>query len=108
AYDELKTEMLDAEVTLRSKSPNAVRQELWGTLIGFNLVRLEMQRVAAEAKVPPTRISFVASLALIRTEWEWAAKSRAPGAIPKHLRNLAERMKRFVLPPRRSHRQYPR
>jgi hypothetical protein len=108
AYDELKTEMLGAEVTLRSKSPSAVRQELWGVLIGFNLVRLEMERVAEEAKVPPTRISFVVSLALIRDEWQWSAQTHSPGAIPKHLRILRDRLKRFILPPRRSHRRYPR
>jgi hypothetical protein len=108
AYDELKTEMLNAEVTLRSKSPTAVRQELWGVLIAFNLVRLEMERVAQQANVPPTRISFVVSLALIRDEWEWSARTRSPGAIPKHLRTLRERLKRFILPPRRPHRRYPR
>jgi hypothetical protein len=108
AYDEIKTEMLRAEVTLRSKSPGAVRQELWGVLIGFNLVRLEMERIADEAGVAPTRVSFVASLALVRDEWEWTALTRSPGAVPKHLRNLRERIKRFILPPRRSHRRYPR
>lgn len=108
AYDEIKTEMLHAEVTLRSKSPTAVRQELWGILIGFNLVRLEMERVAAAANVPPTRISFVASLTLIRDEWQWSALTRSPGAIPRHLANLRERLKRFVLPPRRTKRVYPR
>jgi hypothetical protein len=108
AYDEIKTEMLCREVTLRSKSPSAVRQELWGVLIGFNLVRVEMERIANEAGVAPTRVSFVASLALVRDEWEWTARTRSPGAVPKHLRNLRERLKRFILPPRRSHRRYPR
>jgi hypothetical protein len=108
AYDELKTELLRGEVTLRSKSPGAVRQELWGVLIAFNLVRLEMERIADEARVSPTRVSFVASLALVRDEWEWTARTRSPGAVPKHLRNLRERLKRFILPPRRSHRRYPR
>jgi hypothetical protein len=108
AYDELKTEMFRAEVTLRSRSPKAVLQELWGALIAFNLVRLEMERVADEANVAPTRISFVVSLALVRDEWEWSARTRSPGAIPKHLRHLRDRLKRFILPPRRSHRRYPR
>jgi len=108
AYDELKTELLDAEVTLRSKSPSAVRQELWGVLIAFNLVRLEMERIAMAASIAPTRISFVASLALVRQEFEWSAVARSPGAIPKALTALGQRLKRFVLPPRRSHRRYPR
>jgi hypothetical protein len=108
AYDEIKTEMLEAEVTIRSKSPVAVRQELWGILLGFNLVRLEMERIAEVANVAPTRISFVAALTFIRDEWEWSAITRSPGAIPKHLSELRARLKRFILPPRRSQRSYPR
>src|SRR5450759_539806 len=96
AYDEIKTEMLEAEVTIRSKSPVAVRQELWGILLGFNLVRLEMERIAEVANVAPTRISFVAALTFIRDEWEWSAITRSPGAIPKHLSELRARLKRFI------------
>jgi hypothetical protein len=107
-YDELKTELLDAEVTLRSQSPSAVRQELWGVLIAFNLVRLEMERIAIEAEVAPTRISFVVSLALVRDEFEWSAITRSPGAIPRHLADLRQRLKRLILPARRSERRYPR
>lgn len=106
-YDELKTELLDSSVTLRSKTPEGVRQELWGVLLAFNLVRLEMAAIAAEAEVPPTRISFVAALRLIQDEWMWCAVAK-PGAIPRHLRNLRAKVKRFVLPPRRSKRSYPR
>jgi hypothetical protein len=107
-YGELKTDVLDAEPTLRSKSPELVEQEIWGTLIVFNLVRLEMERIAAEAKVPPTRISFVLALHLIRDEWAWSSITRSPGAIPKHLASLRANIKRLVLPPRRSTRSYPR
>jgi hypothetical protein len=107
-YDELKTELLDAEVALRSKSPIAVRQELWGVLIAFNLVRLEMESVAIQAAVAPTRISFVVSLALLREEFEWSAITRSPGAIPRHLAALRQRLKRLLLPARRSERRYPR
>lgn len=108
AYDELKTEMLDARATLRSKSPDTVAQEIWGILLAFNLVRLEMERIAREAGVVPTRISFVAALHMIRDEWQWLSMTRSPGAIPKHLKELRARLKRLVLPPRRSERVYPR
>lgn len=108
AYGEIKTDMLDAEVTLRSKSPVSVRQELWGILIGFNLVRLEMERIANEARVAPTRISFIAALHFIRDQWAWSTDTRYPGAIPKQLATLRARIKRFVLPPRRTARSYPR
>lgn len=106
-YDEIKTEMLDREETLRSKSPDAVTQELWGVLLAYNLVRLEMELVADQAKVLPTRISFVAALHLIVDEWIWLANT-APGAIPSRLRDLSESLQRFILPPRRSERSYPR
>jgi hypothetical protein len=108
AYDELKTEMLGHEPTLRSKTPQGVRQELWGALLGFNLVRQQMEGIAARARVTPTRISFAAALNLMREEWEWIAVTRTPGAIPKQLAALEERIKRFILPPRRSTRTYPR
>jgi hypothetical protein len=106
-YAEIKTEMLDREETIRSKSPTAVRQELWGIFLAYNLVRLEMERVADEAGVEPTRISFVAALHLICDEWLWCAIA-SPGAIPKHLRDLRAALKTLILPPRRRERSYPR
>jgi hypothetical protein len=99
--------MLDREETIRSKSPERVRQEVWGILLAFNLIRLEMERIAEDAEVEPTRISFITSLHLICDEWLWSA-SASPGAIPRHLRNLREDLKRYILPPRRSKRSYPR
>jgi len=106
-FDEIKTEMLDREETLRSQSPVAVTQELWGVLIAYNLVRLEMERIADEAGVAPTRISFVAGFRFIAQEWIWLA-STSPGAIPSRLRDMRANVKRFILPPRRSKRSYPR
>jgi len=106
-YDEIKTEMLDREETIRSKSPDAVAQELWGVLLAYNLVRLEMAAVAEEAGVSPTRISFVGALHLITDEWLWAAVT-SPGAIPSRLRDLRANLRRLILPPRRSERSYPR
>jgi hypothetical protein len=106
-YDELKTELLDREEAIRSKKREGVEQELWGILLAYNLVRLEMARVAKAAKVEPTRISFVESLRLIRDEWSWLSVT-SPGAIPKRLASMRANIKRYVLPPRRSKRTYPR
>jgi Transposase DDE domain/Insertion element 4 transposase N-terminal len=108
SFDEVKTELLEREETIRSKNPESVAQEMWGILLAYNLIRLEMARIAAEADVEPTRISFVTALRFIRSEWEWSWTSRSPGAIPKHLRRMREDIARFVLPPRRSERSYPR
>jgi len=105
-YDEVKTEMLES-IPLRSKSVDRVRQEIWGLLIAYNLVRLEIARVAAVAEVSPLRVSFVSVFRMICDEWLWCSIA-APGAIPRHLRNLRDNISLFVLPPRRSRRRYPR
>jgi hypothetical protein len=108
-HDEMKTHMLERQETIRSRTPDGVRQELWGIAIAYNLVRLEMERTAAEAKVSPTRISFVHSLLLVRDELGGLTGPRLPlGTIPKRLQHLRRNMKRLVLPERRSERVYPR
>jgi len=108
-YDEIKTHLLDRQETIRSKTPAGVRQELWGIALAYNLVRLEMERVAKEAGVPPTRISFVASLAMIRDEFHTLSlRTMTPGSVPASLARLRQRLKRLILPPRRPERAYPR
>lgn len=107
-YDELKTEMLEREETIRSKSPAMVGQELWGLLTVYNLVRLEIERAARLAKVPPRRISFVLALHLIQDEWRWAGDSTSPGTLPKKLQRLREEVARLVIPERDEERLYPR
>lgn len=64
-YGELKHRQLKGEVTLRSRFPEGVKQELWGTLVSYNLLRKEMADIATEAEVLPTRISFVAALNML-------------------------------------------
>ena len=106
--DEIKTDMLQREQAIRSKKPVSVRQEIWGVLLAYNLVRLEMARVAEQVGVAPTRISFTLAMALIVDEWLWSTVSVAPGAIPKHLVCLRQNLKRLILPERRRARAYPR
>ena len=69
-------------------------------------LRLDMERIAAQAEVPPSRSSFVATMRFIRDEWAWCAVA-SPGSIPKKLQRMRDRVASFVLPPRR-HRRYPR
>jgi hypothetical protein len=107
SYDELKTVVLDRQETIRSRTPDGVVQELWGILLAYNLIRLEIESIAKEAGVPPTQISFVAALRLMRIEWEWLAITASPGGIPKHLQTLRKSLKRYILPTRRE-RTYPR
>jgi hypothetical protein len=106
-YDEIKTELLEREETIRSKTVAGVEQELWGILLAYNLIRLEMARTADQLGVSPIRISFVGSLRVICEEWWWASGA-SPGAIPKNLARLRGKIARLVLPPRRPERRYPR
>lgn len=106
-FDEVKTDMLEREETIRSRKPEGVKQELWGLLLAYNLVRKEMEQIAREAGVPPSRISFIAGLRLIRTSL-LAMVFASPGVIPKRLKQLRADVAYFVLPERRSHRAYPR
>lgn len=97
-YDEIKTHMLQNEMTLRSRTVEGIEQELWGVLITYNLIRVEMDHIAAEADVPPSRVSFVTAMRFIRDEWAWCAVA-SPGSIPKKLRLMRQRVLEFVLPP---------
>lgn len=106
-YDEVKTHMLEREEAIRSRTVTGVYQELWGILLAFNLVRLEMEKIAEEVDVPPSRISFMAALRLIRDEWMWSTVT-APGSIPKKLRRMRDRVAACLLPPRRSDRRFRR
>lgn len=107
-FGEIKTDMLERIETLRSKSPTAVAQEMWGLLVAYNLVRLEMERIGKELRVEPTRISFVAALRSFVEQWLWAAETPSVGAIPKRLATMRDQLRHFVLPPRRPERLFPR
>lgn len=107
-FGELKTDMLQRLEAIRSRNPDTVAQELWGLLLAYNLVRLEMERVADETGVSPLRISFVAALRLIVDEWHWSTGTATPGAIPRHLTDLRDKIRIYVLPERRTDRVYPR
>ena len=101
--------MLQRHEAIRSRTPQGVRQELWGIAIAYNLIRLEMERAADEAGVPPTQISFTASMMHIVSEIAWLRGQRlALGTIPSRLARIRQRLKRLVLPPRRPERSYPR
>ena len=107
-YDEIKTHMLEREEALRSKKPEGVRQEIWGIMLVYNLVRKEMLEVAEQAGVAPTRISFRHSLQLVRIFCLVEAWTMSPGNLPKRLVGLVEMMGLLILPERRSERRYKR
>ncbi len=106
SYRELKQSMLGCELTLRSRTPLGVAQEIWGALIAYNLVRLEMAKAAADAKVAPTDLSFIRALHILQHEMIWAA-AMAPGKLPAHLARLRLQMQ-FAIVEKRRGRLCPR
>ena len=108
-YDEIKTHLLDRQESIRSRTPEGVRQEIWGIALAYNLIRLEMARAAADVGVAPTRISFVAALSIIRVALLLSSSTPlAPGRIPARLLDMRRHLKLLLLPARRSERANPR
>jgi hypothetical protein len=104
-YDELKTEMLRSEFALRSRKVEGVKQEMWGILLAYNLVRLQIEKVADDAGVEPTQISFAGSLRLVCDTW---LRCSLPGAeLLGNVHRLQPSIRRLLLPRRRP-RAYPR
>jgi hypothetical protein len=100
SYRELKQSMLGNAITLRSQQPDGVTQEIWGALIAYNLVRLEMAKAAIEAKVLPTDLSFIRALHILQSEMIWAA-GMAPGRLPAHLIRLRTQLQFAIVEKRR-------
>ena len=50
-FDELHTHTLERLEALRSQTPDRIRQELFALAVVYNLVRLEMARVAGHLEV---------------------------------------------------------
>jgi len=107
SYDEIKTHTLEREEAIRSKTPEGVRQEIWGLLIAYNLVRHEMECIALDRGVAPRRISFMHSLRVIRDVFYLAA-TVSPGSLPKMVKKIRPEVGAIILPERRTHRRYAR
>lgn len=106
AYDEIKTQTLERRETIRSQSPDRVRQEIWGLMIAYNLVRREMEGMASKLDLPANRISFQTTLMMMRDLFCWAEVA-SPGKLPLMIAEMRLKLETFVLPPRRN-RRYPR
>lgn len=92
SYRELKQTMLGTTLTLRSKTVDGVYQEIWGTLIAYNLIRLEIAKAALVVKCEPTEVSFIRAFHLIQFELHWAAVTRSYGKLPTSMKHLRERL----------------
>lgn len=55
--------------TLRAKTPEMVRTELWSCLLAYNLIRLKMLQSCACSGRDPRSLSFTTTMQLLGTNW---------------------------------------
>lgn len=84
--------MLGTALTLRSKTVDGEYQEIWGRLIAYNLIRLEIARAALAVKCEPTEVSLICAFHLIQFELQWAGVTRSYGKLPGLMKHLRERL----------------
>jgi thymidylate kinase len=66
ALDELKTHLRGAQIVLRSKTPELVRQEFFGLLMAHFAIRGLMHEAALKADEDPDRLSFLHSVHVVQ------------------------------------------
>ena len=66
ALDELKTHLRGAQIVLRSKTPDLVKQEFYGLMMAHFAVRGLMHEAALKADEDPDRLSFLHAVCVIR------------------------------------------
>ena len=79
ALAELKTQLRGAQVVLRSKTPDLVRQEFWGLLLAHFAVRGLMHEAALRADEDPDRLSFLHAVRVVRRKLPLLAASPPSG-----------------------------
>ena len=68
SFREIEIHQIGHPRVLRSKSPEMVRQELWGILLAHYAIRHVMHEAADTADADPDRLSFLRGLQIIRRQ----------------------------------------
>ncbi len=85
-YREIKQAMQLSRLTLRSKKPERVEQELWGVLLAYNLVCYQMIKMAGRLKgYWPNSLSFSESSGPVARSGESGAVDETRGKERKSL-----------------------
>ena len=66
ALDELKTHLRGAQIVLRSKTPELVKQEFYGLLLAHFAIRGLMHEAALKADEDPDRLSFLHAVRVVQ------------------------------------------
>jgi len=98
AIDELKTHQRERPV-LRSETPAGVVQEIFGLLLAHYVVRVLMFEAAEPEGIDPRRLSFTATLKILRCRLPQCPKSAT--RLKKWYENLLEEIAAEKLPERR-------
>jgi hypothetical protein len=85
ALDELKTHLRGAQIVLRSKTPELVKQEFYGLLMAHFAIRGLMHEAALKADEDPDRLSFVHSVHVVQR------RMARYGAIPPSAEKISTR-----------------
>ena len=99
--DEIKTHERAQRKVLRSKTPEGVRQELYGLYLAHYAVRVLLAEAAVEAELDPDRLSFSEGLFELTEMLSLALTVEPDEAIVPLLKRLRHKMARHVLPARR-------
>src|SRR5204863_7270739 len=100
--DEIKTHERAQRKVLRSKTPEGVRQELYGIYLAHYAVRVLLAEAAVEAEVDPDRLSFTEGLFELTEMLSLALTVEPKDAMASLLARLRHKMGRDVLPQRPS------
>jgi hypothetical protein len=65
-FREIKTHLVGRKVEFRSRTPERVRQEVYGMLVAYNAIRLRIAQAANLANLEPRALSFTQSLLLLQ------------------------------------------
>lgn len=103
AFDQIKTHLNGRELLLRSKTPRAVVQELYGLFLAHRVIRQVITDAAERRGVDPDRLSFTGTLRVLQCRLH-----ESPGQTPREWYDrLLREVGRQELRPRRD-RWYPR
>lgn len=96
--DELKTHQRERPV-LRSQTPAGVVQEVYGLLLAHYIVRVLMHEAAATQQLDPRRVSFTATLKILRCRLPECPPSQR--GCQRWYRRLVQEVAEEIIPPRR-------
>ena len=66
AFDEIKSHISESRLSIRSKKPELVRQEIWGLLLLYWGIRELIHEAARAQKADPDKISFTRTARLLK------------------------------------------